>query len=62
MTPELLLERLTTEYEFQEEEDSKERAENQSVINSYQAFVKKILPVLKTIRDKVKPMVHIDES
>lgn len=57
MTPELLYERLTTEYEFKEEEDLVEIKENEAVINSYTVYIKKIIPTLKNIRDKVKPMV-----
>lgn len=57
ITPELLLERLTQEYEFTEEDDDREITENQSLINSYSVFIKNIAPVLKTMRDKVKPMI-----
>lgn len=66
VTPELLLERLTTEFEFLEEDSKFDNSEeerpevlnnNFSVINEFQAFIKKIMPVLKTMRDKIKPMI-----
>lgn len=57
ITPEFYLERFTTEFEFPEEENEQEAQENVALINAYQAFIKKILPILKTIRDNIKPMI-----
>jgi hypothetical protein len=56
-TPESLYERLTTEFEFVEQEDYDEQHENMSVINSYAVFIKKILPCLKSIITTIKPMI-----
>lgn len=57
VTPKSLYERLTIEFEFIEQEDYEEQHENMSIINAYSIFIKKILPILKTIMAKIKPMI-----
>lgn len=62
-TPESILERLTTEFELPEEENPSKSEEYRSIINEYRAFIKKIVPILKTLRDQVKPMIsHRDQQ
>ena len=57
MTPEAILERLTTEFEMSEEEDEEYIKGYKTQIDEYVEFIKKIMPVLKSIRDKVRPMI-----
>lgn len=57
VTPKSLYERLTIEFEFTEQEDYEEQHENVSMINAYSIFIKKILPILKTMMAKIKPMI-----
>ncbi|CAI2359893.1 unnamed protein product [Moneuplotes crassus] len=54
---EFLLNRFEKEFKFNFEEDEKEQQENMAVINSYTVFIKKILPILKGIKDQIKPMI-----
>ena len=57
VTPEYIFERLTTELELRIEEDESKAIENQEAIQKYSEFIAKILPVLSSIRDKIKPMI-----
>ena len=61
-TPEFILKRFKSELRMRRQRDEKVAQENRALINSYIAFIKKILPVLKSIRDKIKPMISVRDT
>ena len=62
ITPEYIFERLTTELELKMEEDENIILSNRAKIQSYSEFIIKILPILKSIRDKIKPMIAVRDT
>ena len=61
-TPEFILNRFKTSLKLRRQRDEKQVYENRSVINSYNAFIRKILPVLKSLREKIKPMISVRDA
>lgn len=61
-TPEFIFERLTTELELKIEENKDKISENNEIIEKYNAFIMKILPILKNMRDKIKPMIETRDT
>lgn len=52
-----LLNRVRNEFKFEEEDNPSEAQENMEAIQNYENYIKRIAPLLKNMKDRVKPLI-----